>query len=251
MRNWETLEPDVYRLMDKHYTPGRSRPIRKIVIHHNAGCLSIEDCWQVWQTREASAHYQIEASGRVGQMVNDWDTAWHAANATINAESIGIEHANSAGSANNWPISQATRETGAHLVAALCHAYNLGRPRWGVNVFGHSDFWGTSCPYRLAVGGDYHNEYMNRAAWWYDHMAAGNQPTHNEKKGVFMALSDNQQNELYGWCRDIFTQLRGLGGHGWPQLGKNSKGENLTLVDAVAALRGQVNDLAKKIEGGN
>ena len=28
----------------------------------------------------------------------------------------------------------------------------------------------------------------------------------------------------------------GPGGKGWPQLGQNDKGENLTLVDAVASL---------------
>lgn len=57
MKNWDTLEPDRYRLMNKHYTKGRNgRSIDKIVIHHNAGILSIDDIWQVWQTRQASAH---------------------------------------------------------------------------------------------------------------------------------------------------------------------------------------------------
>lgn len=41
---------------------------------------------------------------------------------------------------------------------------------------------------------------------------------------------------------DIWTQLRGPEGKGWPQLGKNAKGKNLTLVDAVAAIR---QDLAR------
>jgi len=36
---------------------------------------------------------------------------------------------------------------------------------------------------------------------------------------------------------DVWVQLRGPGGHGWPQLGQNEHGQNLTLVDAVAALR--------------
>ena len=34
--------------------------------------------------------------------------------------------------------------------------------------------------------------------------------------------------------QDVWTQLRGPGGKGWPQLGQNDKGQNLTLVDAVA-----------------
>ncbi|SKU47439.1 metalloendopeptidase-like membrane protein [Mycobacteroides abscessus subsp. abscessus] len=36
--------------------------------------------------------------------------------------------------------------------------------------------------------------------------------------------------------REIWEQLRGPEAKGWPQLGKNAKGENLSLVDAIAKL---------------
>ncbi|WP_234804315.1 N-acetylmuramoyl-L-alanine amidase [Mycobacteroides abscessus] len=36
--------------------------------------------------------------------------------------------------------------------------------------------------------------------------------------------------------REIWEQLRGPEAKGWPQLGKNTKGENLSLVDAIAKL---------------
>lgn len=36
---------------------------------------------------------------------------------------------------------------------------------------------------------------------------------------------------------DIWMQLVGPEGRGWPQLGQNERGENLTLVDALAAIR--------------
>ena len=86
MKNWFELEPDKYCLMNKHYTPGRPGPIEFLVIHHNAGIdLSTEDCHRIWQDREASAHYQVETAGTIGQLVNDWDTAWHAGNANANA----------------------------------------------------------------------------------------------------------------------------------------------------------------------
>ncbi|WP_063832041.1 M15 family metallopeptidase [Nocardia otitidiscaviarum] len=54
-----------------------------------------------------------------------------------------------------------------------------------------------------------------------------------------MALTSHQAGQL----DDIQTQLRGPGLKGWPQLGKNSAGQNLTLVDAVAALRAEVAEL--------
>lgn len=40
--------------------------------------------------------------------------------------------------------------------------------------------------------------------------------------------------------QEIWRQLRGPSGNGWEQLGKNAQGQNLTLVDAVAAIRQQL-----------
>lgn len=48
--------------------------------------------------------------------------------------------------------------------------------------------------------------------------------------------------------QDVWTQLRGPGGKGWAQLGQNDKGQNLTLVDAVAAVRQDLARIEKKIE---
>lgn len=174
MKDWLALEPDEYCLLDKHFTPGRGgRRIRYIVRHHNAGMLSIKGIWQVWQDREASAHYQVDAGGRIGQLVHDWDTAWHAAHSVVNAESIGIEHANCGGGAAGWPISDATVREGAKLAAALCFHYQLGRPRFGVNIRDHREFTGTSCPHHLACGGRYHDRWMRIAQDFYDQLAAG------------------------------------------------------------------------------
>ena len=40
--------------------------------------------------------------------------------------------------------------------------------------------------------------------------------------------------------QEIWRQLRGPSGNGWEQLGQNEHGQNLTLVDAVAAIRQQL-----------
>ncbi|WP_018024074.1 C39 family peptidase [Corynebacterium ulceribovis] len=48
--------------------------------------------------------------------------------------------------------------------------------------------------------------------------------------------------------KEIWTQLRGPGGKGWLQLGKNAKGQNLSLVDGVAACRADIAALTKKID---
>ena len=48
--------------------------------------------------------------------------------------------------------------------------------------------------------------------------------------------------------QDVWTQLRGPKGKGWEQLGQNTKGQNLTLVDAVAAIRQDLARIEKKLE---
>lgn len=173
--DWDNVIADETKILTVHYTPGRSQNIRGIVVHHNSGNLSIQDCYDVWQTREASAHYQVDISGRIGQLVHDRDTAWHAGKA--NSWTIGVEHANN--QFGPWTISDETLEAGAHLVAALCKYYDLGRPEWMSNVFPHSYFMATDCPGE--IGGFQNEAYMSRAQAWYDAMMngtdAGDAPT--------------------------------------------------------------------------
>lgn len=169
MKNWENIEADENLILTKHFTPGRAGAINKIVLHHNAGNLTIRGCYNVWQDREASAHYQVQSDGRIGQLVWDKDTAWHAGNFDANSTSIGIEHADC--QANPWKISDACLENGAHLVAALCKYYKLGRPTWMKNVFPHNHFSSTECP--ASIAGSQNAAYMKRAQQWYDAMMKG------------------------------------------------------------------------------
>lgn len=250
MKNWATLEADRVRLMGKHYTTGRGgQKIQHVTIHHMAMVGGIDECVRVWEDRPASAHYCIGPDGEIGQAVWDRDTAWSNANQLSNQRSITIEHSNSAGAAQDWPISEATLEEGAHLVAAICVYYRLGRPVSGKNVRFHNVESGgiTSCPYHLRPGGKYHDRYMCRAQHWYDEMTkpkvapkakakaeikATTATTKKNNKGALMALTDKEQKELLALARDIKAQITGsaeLGKYpGWAQLGGR------TLIDGVA-----------------
>ena len=167
MKNWNSLDADINLLLECHYTKGRQgRAIDKIILHHNAGNLSVRGCFETWQTRQASAPYQVQSDGLIGQLVWDGDTAWHAGNWEANLTSIGIEHADV--SSSPWRISDACLENGAHLVAALCKYYGLGRPEWGRNVYGHNHFSPTECP--ASIAGNQRAAYMARAGYWYDQM---------------------------------------------------------------------------------
>lgn len=167
MKDWDKLEPDEYKLLSRHYTKGRQgHRIDKIILHHNAANLSIGGCWSVWQSRPASAQYQVDVNGRIGQLVHDSDTSWNAGNWNANVTSIGIEHADA--TTSPWSISEATLDNGAHLVAALCKAYSLGRPTWLRNVYPHSFFSATACP--ASIRDSQRDEYMQRAQAYYDQM---------------------------------------------------------------------------------
>lgn len=48
--------------------------------------------------------------------------------------------------------------------------------------------------------------------------------------------------------QDVWTQLRGPGGKGWKQLGQDSQGRNLTLVDAVASIRHQLVEIQADVD---
>ncbi|WP_192930409.1 MULTISPECIES: hypothetical protein [Corynebacterium] len=55
--DWLNVGPDVRRLMNKRFTPGRAgHKTRYIVRHHKAGVLPLEDCCRLRQTCSASAH---------------------------------------------------------------------------------------------------------------------------------------------------------------------------------------------------
>lgn len=222
MKNWDTLDADVVKLLNKHYTVGRGgNKIEYVVVHHNAGVLSIDQIWNVWQDRQASAHYQVTTAGQIGQLVYDSNTAWHAGNATANAKSIGIEFSNSAG-APNWPINDKTVEEGAHLIAAICRYYKLGRPTVGKTVRFHREFSSTSCPGILAPGGSQHSKLITRAQYWYDNPKGTTSTGSTTKEDTLSAAAEKKIEEIH-------TQLLKQ----WEQLGKN------TPVDALALLLDQ------------
>lgn len=169
--DFRNLRADVELYISKHFTPGRcGRRIEFVGIHHTAAVgLTVRGCYGVWQARPASAHYLVQSDGVIGQLVRDRDTAWALGDFDANCRSINIEHSDNG--ANPWTVSEACLDSGAHLVAALCHAYGLGRPAWGRNVRPHKAFAATACPGELA--GSQRDAYMARAQHYYDLMAAG------------------------------------------------------------------------------
>ncbi|SKA11675.1 N-acetylmuramoyl-L-alanine amidase [Pilibacter termitis] len=131
-----------------HFSTGRSgAKVDKIVIHHMAG-TNYDIVPNIWQTREASAHYGIGKNGEIRAYVDENNTAWHAGNWNANITSIGIENSNSTGEPD-WNINQATIDACAKLVADIGKRYGLGVLAPYKNVFPHQYFSSTSCPGKL------------------------------------------------------------------------------------------------------
>ena len=247
--NFEKCEADVNLILGKHYTPGRNgQKVQYVVVHYNAGNLTVEGCYSVWQTREASAHYQVESNGRVGQLVWDRDTAWHCGNKNVdplsNSKSIGVEHANMA----DGTITETCLDTGAHLVAALCVHFGLGRPEWLKNVFPHKYFASTSCPGEIY--GSQKEEYIQRAQYWYDFMtgAVGTEPEEPETPlpDVLKRFTDLDPDAWYVAAVEECVREGYMGGYDREHFGPN---DALTRAQAVCVIANAARaDLADYLE---
>jgi hypothetical protein len=120
-------------------------PYRKtsVTFHHNGGRLSLQGCLDVWKTREASAHFDVDGQGNLGQYAGVNMYAWHAGNTQGNKESIGIEMAD-ATLAPNWLIADVTWQEAARLGGWLfARVIGIAPTRETVHV--HHDWKSTAC----------------------------------------------------------------------------------------------------------
>ena len=167
--NWQDLVADTNMWID-NFDEGRGGfALDRIVFHHNAGvAMSHGGVYAAFSNNGTSAHYNVDVDGTICQYVHDSDTAWHCPG--VNKKSIGIEHANDGGAESGWNVGEETIDAGAHLAAALCRAYGLGRPELRVNMFPHSDFYSTACP--ASLRDKYMGEYIDKAQQYYDDLDA-------------------------------------------------------------------------------
>lgn len=115
-----------------------------VTLHHNAGTGGHDRVLRTWQTRPASAHFNVDQRGTVAQYVKVNEYAWATGNTEGNARSISIEMTNSGGHPN-WPVNEETWRSAARLVAWL-HWKILGTRPTRDTVKYHSDWKATACP---------------------------------------------------------------------------------------------------------
>lgn len=131
-----------------NYTKGRDgRKIEMISIHHMAGVLTVEQCGNIFKQvgRNGSSNYGIGNDGKIGNYVDESNTAWTNGNWDANCKSVTIETSNCE-NGGNWKVSDKALNSLIKLVADIGKRNNLGTLVKGKNVVWHSMFASTSCP---------------------------------------------------------------------------------------------------------
>lgn len=115
-----------------------------VTFHHNAGTGGHNQVLRTWQSRPASAHFNVDQRGTIAQFVKVNEYAWATGNTEGNARSISIEMTNSGGHPD-WPVGELTWKAAARLAAWL-HWKVLGVKPTHETVKYHSDWKATACP---------------------------------------------------------------------------------------------------------
>jgi N-acetyl-anhydromuramyl-L-alanine amidase AmpD len=115
-----------------------------VTFHHNGGNLTHAGILSVWRTRAASAHFDVDAHGKVAQFVKVTEYAWAVGDRSGNESSISIEMANSKG-APGWDVSDTTWKAAARLAGWL-FAHVIKEKPTADNIHQHRDWSSTACP---------------------------------------------------------------------------------------------------------
>lgn len=129
-----------------NYTKGRSKKISEITIHHMAGVLTAEQCGKIFQKkgRNGSSHYGIGNDGKIGNYVDESNTAWTNSNWTSNCRAITIETSNSK-IGGDYPVSDKALKSLIKLVADIAKRNKITLVK-GKTLTWHSMYAKTTCP---------------------------------------------------------------------------------------------------------
>ena len=138
-----------YVKISPHKTSPRQDKIRKITIHHMAGELTVEQCGEIFQTREASTNYGIGKDGRIGMYVEEKDRAWATGSGANDHQSINIELANDE-IGGSWHISDKVVARCIELCVDICKRNGINKLNYtgddSGNLTMHCWFMATACP---------------------------------------------------------------------------------------------------------
>lgn len=141
----------------------------KVTLHHNGGRLSHGGVLSVWQTRPASAHFNIDGPGTCAQYVKANEYAWATGSTPGNEQSISIEMCNET-VGPEWRVGEATWRGAARLAGWLFARVIGERPNTN-NLVPHGYWSSTACPGPF-INGNW-NAVLSTAQQWYDRFVNG------------------------------------------------------------------------------
>lgn len=145
-RKYTSLPYTEYPVADGHFDTNRA-PIEMIVLHSSASTKQGLINTFGGGTRMVSAHYGIDNDGTILAFLEEYNTAYHAGNLTVNRKSIGIEHIDNGATVKLHTDQQ--YEMSIKLVKDICDFYKI--PIDDAHIVPHSSITATACPNGLDV----------------------------------------------------------------------------------------------------
>jgi len=215
-----------------------------VTIHHNAGVMTHENVLATWQTREASAHFDVDRNGNVAQYVDVHEYAWACGNTQGNQKSISIEQSNSS-TGGNWPVSETTWHETARLAGWL-FAHVIGTRPNSSNLVPHHYWYATSCPgpYMDGVFG----QLISLAQQAYDSFVSGGSGGDMADQDVINGILDTPINRqgtgADGKAKTGATSLRSI--IAWTDAGW--EGPTRALLPVLQTLVSKVEELSAEVQ---
>ena len=132
----------------RHWNDRKGSGIKRIVIHHCASVLSVEQLGRIFRSKQASSTYGIGSDGRIGQYVPEEFRPWTTSGWEPDRNCITIEVSNSA-VGGNWPVSDKVMEKLVDLCSDICNRNGIPKLYYdGKNgtLLRHCDYAATACP---------------------------------------------------------------------------------------------------------
>lgn len=140
-----------YTKLSPNCNKPRNKKIRKIVIHHMAGKLSVKTCGDLFArpSTQASSNYGIGNDGTIAMYVEEKNRSWATSSAAVDNEAVTIEVANSK-TGGNWPVSDAAMESLIDLCVDICERNDIEELNYtggkDGNLLMHCWYAATACP---------------------------------------------------------------------------------------------------------
>ena len=140
-----------YTAISPNCNSPRNQPISKITVHHMAGNTTLESFGSIVgkPSRQMSANYAIESSGRIGLFCHEADRSWCSSSPWNDQRAITIEVANDGG-APDWHISDAAYAALLNLCTDICRRNGIKELTYTGDKNGsltmHCFYAATACP---------------------------------------------------------------------------------------------------------